>query len=241
MSGCHKQDVTLHLAFLFLSIHPYLTLKTTVFPGYVSTSASTTPPSAADATKDLTSFPPFLLSLRSPKANSKVLPAPTTTCRRAAAFAVGACRRVCFSAADCCRAEGEGGAVVVGRLASPRDTSCLPPGDTAIIVVLGVHAALLLHAAAEGRSARGEAGRQVKASKPGKHTTSSSASKDTRGNETWRDRRDDDDDDRLPILLLLLRLLRHVAVVAVAAPDDADDDGAVEGEEGMAAGCDLPT
>ena len=136
--------------FRFVFLLPRLTLKTTVFPGYVSTSASITPPSAADATKDLPSFPPFLLSLRSPKANSKVLPAPTTTCRRAAAFAVGACRRVCFSAADC-RAEGVGGAVVVGRLASSRDVSCLPPGVTAIIIVLVVLVALLLHAAAEWR------------------------------------------------------------------------------------------
>jgi len=181
----------------YYPIHSDLTLNTTVFPGYVNTApSSSSTPSAADAMKDLPSFPPFLVSLRSPKANNKVLPAPTTTWRRAAAFAVGACRRVCFSDRGI---EGWGeepgaGAVVLGRLA----VSCFPSGEgglTAIIVDVLVLTAnsstatvllLLVHAAAgEGRKARGEAaGRQVKASKPGNHPTSSSRSKERRGKTT---------------------------------------------------------
>lgn len=64
----------------YYPIHSSLTLNTTVFPGYVNTApSSSSTASAADATKDLPFFPPLLVSLKSPKANNKVLPAPTTT------------------------------------------------------------------------------------------------------------------------------------------------------------------
>lgn len=171
-----------------------LTLNTTVFPGYVNTApSSSSTPSAADATKDLPSFPPFLVSLKSPKANSKVLPAPTTTWRRAAEFAADGARRVCVSD---CGVEGrdEVGVMLVGRLAA----SCFPWGEdeeggftTIIVDILDLAAnpstvlLLLVHAAAgEGRKARGEAVRQVNASNPGKQPTSSSRSKDRRGRTT---------------------------------------------------------
>lgn len=83
---------------------------------------------------------------------------------------------------------------MVGRLTS----SCLVSeeeergGLTAIIVVVLALAAnpstvliLLVHAAAgEGRKARGEAVRQVNASKPGNHPTTKSRRKERRGRTT---------------------------------------------------------